>query len=107
MTNRTNIQINFRFKIKNFKLNCGFIICGFEIIYEYYSKTLSEFGLSKNEIPVYLEAIKHTEISPLSLHGSLSSSHDRVRCDDDFSPKEAHHHQNKPGTGKTADLDRG
>ena len=30
-------------------------------------KTLSEFGLSKNEILVYLEAIKHTEISPFKL----------------------------------------
>jgi len=30
-------------------------------------KTLSEFGLSDNEITVYLEAIKHTEISPFQL----------------------------------------
>ncbi len=30
-------------------------------------KTLSDFGLSKNEILVYLEAIKHTEISPFKL----------------------------------------
>ena len=30
-------------------------------------KTLSEFGLSNNEILVYLEAIKHTEISPFKL----------------------------------------
>lgn len=30
-------------------------------------KTLSEFGLSKNETLVYLEAIKHTEISPFKL----------------------------------------
>jgi len=30
-------------------------------------KTLSEFGLSNNETFVYLEAIKHTEISPFKL----------------------------------------
>ena len=30
-------------------------------------KTLAEFGLTNNEIAVYLEAIKHTEISPFKL----------------------------------------
>jgi hypothetical protein len=30
-------------------------------------KTLADFGLTKNEIIIYLEAIKHTEISPFKL----------------------------------------
>ena len=38
-----------------------------ECIYEHHLQNLSDFGLSKNEILVYLEAIKHTEISPFKL----------------------------------------